>query len=124
MSSPAVTIRIPDLLEAWPILKTINPCYLAVSKESEAWFESLGLLNDRFRIIFNKCNSGIIVAMAYPKASRDHLRSSMDMMNCFLLIDEMSDKQSKAEVAQASAIIMSVLRYVNHDESLGANVTE
>lgn len=123
MSSTTSTFRIPDLLEGWPILKTVNPHHLSVAKESEDWFESLGLLNDRFRIIFNKCNCGIIVAMAYPKASREHLRSSMDMMNCFLLIDEMSDKQSKAEVAQTSAIIMSVLRYVNHDNSLGANVT-
>lgn len=92
--------------------RTINPHYIDVATESTNWFDSFGVFSgsERFHTIFKTCNPSLLVALGYPHASPDHLRTSMDLMNCFLLFDETSDRQCAGDVAKGAAMIMAILR--------------
>ena len=49
-------LHIPETLEDWPWLRVVNPHYEEVKCESNAWFKSFKLFNERSERAFDLCD--------------------------------------------------------------------
>lgn len=56
------------------------------------------------------CNQGLIASLAYPLASKEHLRTGCDLMNFFFVFDEYTDLEDEHQVRVLSDIVMDALR--------------
>ncbi|KAJ3870529.1 hypothetical protein F5051DRAFT_447553 [Lentinula edodes] len=77
----------------WPWPRMINPHYEEVKAASDAWFHSFAAFDARAQLAFDKCNfgialehlltsfltsqSGLLAALAYPWASKEHLGTEL-----------------------------------------------
>ncbi|CDO77211.1 hypothetical protein BN946_scf184747.g24 [Trametes cinnabarina] len=91
MSSRQPFLHIPDFMADWPWPRRIHPLYEEVSAESSAWFKSFKAFKPESQAAFDKCDFGRLASLAYPDASREHLRTGIDLMNVFFVIDEYTD---------------------------------
>lgn len=109
---PAVVL--PNVLELtkWPIPVRVNPHYKAAYKESSAWVESFKLLDKEALEAFHKFDFPLIVALAMPTASKEHLRLVVDMNQWFFLFDRATDNIDGEKVRILAKILMGVLRLV------------
>ncbi|KZS86919.1 terpenoid synthase [Sistotremastrum niveocremeum HHB9708] len=122
MTSSASFIRLPDLLEGWPMVRAINPQYEQVATESADWLEMFQPFDARYLAIFRKCNFGLLASLAYPNASPDHLRAACDMLNCLFLLDEISDRLCASDARKAGDVVMDSLRNPLKPRPEGENV--
>ncbi|GJE99460.1 terpene synthase [Phanerochaete sordida] len=85
------TIFIPDTLARWPFPRRINPHYKTVAPQSAAWLREFHAFGPRSQLAFDKCDFGLLAALAFPALSKEHYRVGCDLMNLFFVFDEHTD---------------------------------
>ncbi|KAK0215212.1 terpenoid synthase [Armillaria nabsnona] len=105
-----VVFRIPDTLAYWPWLRRSNPHYEEVKAASEAWFRSFKAFGPRAQSAFDHCNFSLLCSLAYPTATKEHLRTTCDMMNLFFVFGEYTDNAPPEIVRQYADIVMDAIR--------------
>ncbi|KAK6980733.1 terpene cyclase [Favolaschia claudopus] len=103
-------IYLPETTKQWPWPRLLHPDYEKVSAESNTWFQGFKPFNKKSQYAFDKCDFGRLASLAYPRASREHLRAGCDLMNCFFVIDEYTDVESEAVVREMIDIVIDALR--------------
>ena len=63
-------LYIPDTMDAWPWPRKMNPYYLQVTAESDAWLKSLKPFTPESQYAFDKGDFGRLAALVYPDISR------------------------------------------------------
>ncbi|KAH7924497.1 terpenoid synthase [Leucogyrophana mollusca] len=99
----------PDTMSKWPWQRTVSPHFHDVDAESDAWFRSLGVLQPRSQTAFDRGNFGLLAALAYPKASREHFRTACDIMRVTFIIDEYTDIADAVATRQMVDIMIDAL---------------
>ncbi|KAJ7618108.1 isoprenoid synthase domain-containing protein [Mycena polygramma] len=100
---------LPDPMSAWPWPRQINPHYRQVSAESLAWLHGLKLLGPDSQRALDKCNCGLLAGLAYPKASKEHLRTGCDLLHLIFTIDDCNEVEGAAGVRTMVAILLDAL---------------
>ncbi|KAJ7104964.1 terpenoid synthase [Mycena epipterygia] len=104
------TITLPDTLSSWPWPRQVNPHHEEVSRESAQWVQSFGLFSPKAQAAFNRCNFGLLAALAYPLLDKEHLRSGADFMAALYCFDEYTDQGDEEFVRQAADVVKDALR--------------
>ncbi|KAG2038523.1 terpenoid synthase [Suillus americanus] len=102
-------IYIPDTMTNWPWSRTINPHYEDVKSEVDACIRDIKALSPELLVAFDKCNTALLIALAYPNVSREHLRIGCDMMNCYLFLDEFTSIDNAAGVKESVNIVIDAI---------------
>ncbi|KAI1782453.1 terpenoid synthase [Ganoderma leucocontextum] len=97
---PLGYLRLPDMLEDWPWQRKINPLYEEVAAEGDAWLRSFLPFNPQSQYAFERCQFGLCAALLVPEAPRDQLRTCVDLLNIFFLIDEYTDVEPASRVGE------------------------
>ncbi|PBK94370.1 terpenoid synthase [Armillaria gallica] len=98
-----IVYRIPNTL-------TINPHYEEVKVASEAWFRSFKAFGSDAQYTFDQCGFSLLASLAYPEATKEHLRTACDLMNLYFVLDEYTDNASPNIVRQYADILMDAIR--------------
>ncbi|KZT33900.1 terpenoid synthase [Sistotremastrum suecicum HHB10207 ss-3] len=106
----AVQLRLPNLLQNWPLKRTLNPHHTPISTASISWFKSFTPIPPLILSSFTPFNLPLFASLVYPNVSAEHLRIGCDMMFAMLLFDEVSDWQGEEDVRRRGGIIKDVLR--------------
>ncbi|EMD35700.1 terpene cyclase, partial [Gelatoporia subvermispora B] len=114
-----VKFRLPETLEGWPWPRRINPHYEEVKAESAAWFRSFNAFSTKAQRAFDLCDFSLLASLAYPTLSKEHLRTSCDMMNLFFVFDEYTDIRGPDEVEQLANVVMDALRNPEKERPAG-----
>ncbi|KAL5482772.1 STS14 [Sanghuangporus weigelae] len=109
MSSSSKTLYIPDTMANWPWPRIMNPYYEEVRAETTAWFHSFKAFSTRSQYAFDKGNFALLAALTYPKASKELVRSTCDLMNLFFVIDEYTDVEPQPVVREMVDIVIDAL---------------
>ncbi|KAJ6543023.1 terpenoid synthase [Mycena capillaripes] len=104
------TIKLPDTLSSWPWPRQVNPHHEDVSRECAQWVQSFGLFSPKAQAAFDRCNFGLLAALAYPLLNKEHLRSGADFMAALYCFDEYTDQGDEVFVQQAAEIVKDALR--------------
>ncbi|KAJ7204178.1 isoprenoid synthase domain-containing protein [Mycena pura] len=110
MTTVPSTITLPDTLSSWPWPRQVNPHYEEISFESAQWVKSFGLFSPNAQVAFDRCNFGLLAALAYPLLKKEHLRSAADFMAALYCFDEYTDQGDEAFVRQAADAAKDALR--------------
>ncbi|KAI9457169.1 terpenoid synthase [Boletus coccyginus] len=106
-------IFIPNVLARWPWPRRINPNYAVVKKEADAWIMNFQAFSPSAQDAFNRCDFNLLACLAYPLASKEHVRAGCDLMHFVFLFDEHSDRSSPSEVRQQKDVVMDAFRNPN-----------
>ncbi|TCD63220.1 terpene cyclase [Steccherinum ochraceum] len=115
-------LYLPDTLVNWPWPRAINPHHEEVKAASNAWFHSFNAFNPKSQYAFDKCDFGLLAALAYPRASPEHLRTGCDLMNFFFLIDEYTDVEPAPVVREIAGIVIDAMTHPNKPRPEGETV--
>ncbi|KAJ6534215.1 terpenoid synthase [Mycena capillaripes] len=110
METQPVMMRIPDPMKEWPWPRQINPHHQEVSAQSIAWLHSLQLLSAKSQRALDKGNSGLLAALAYPNASKEHLRTGCDLLNLIFVVDEYNEAEGACGVREMVEVILDALK--------------
>ncbi|KAI1789704.1 terpenoid synthase [Ganoderma leucocontextum] len=105
----AKRFRLPETMAGWPLPRRVNPYYGKASEESSDWLRSFGAFTPAAQKAFDKCNFGLLAALAYPTQDREQYRSACDLMNLFFVFDEYTDDLDEAGVQVLADISMDAL---------------
>ncbi|TCD66576.1 terpene cyclase [Steccherinum ochraceum] len=103
-------LYIPDTLADWPWRRAINPHYQEVKEEATAWFHSFEALSPQSQKAFDKGNFALLASLAFPWASKEHLRTGCDLMNVFFLFDEFTDVEPAHVVSEMVDIVLDAMK--------------
>ncbi|KAF9806349.1 hypothetical protein IEO21_08705 [Rhodonia placenta] len=109
MSDQPKMIYLPDTMANWPWPRAINPHHEEVKAESDAWFEGFKPFTKQSQVAFDKCDFGRLASLAYPWASKEHLRTGCDLMNVFFVIDEYTDVECASVVRGMVDIVIDAI---------------
>ncbi|KAJ7231163.1 terpenoid synthase [Mycena haematopus] len=104
------TMFLPDPMHAWPWLRQINPHYREVTAKSSAWLHSLKLLGPKSQRSFDRCETGLLAALAYPTASKEHLRTGCDLLGLTFVVDEYSEVEDSRGIREMVNVMLDALR--------------
>ncbi|KAJ7645684.1 isoprenoid synthase domain-containing protein [Mycena polygramma] len=107
--SKPVLLHLPETMKNWPWPRAINPHYEEVSAESNAWFHGFKAFSEKSQYAFDKCDFGRLASLAYPTASKEHLRTGCDLMNVFFVVDEYTDVESADIVREMVDIVIDAM---------------
>ncbi|KAF8433262.1 isoprenoid synthase domain-containing protein [Boletus edulis BED1] len=107
---PTRRVFIPNVLGRWPWPHRINPNYAAVRKEADAWVTNFHAFSPKAQDAYNRCDFNLLACLAYPIASKEHVRAGCDLMHLTFLFDEYSDRSTPSEVRQKKDVVMDALR--------------
>lgn len=118
MSASPATVRIPDILAAMDgfELRT-HPDEREVTRASNEWFNSFGMMPGPLFEKFVKCEFGLMTGMSYPDTDSTRLRITADYMSILFAYDDLMDLPSsdlmhdKMSSEKAAKIMMSVLTH-------------
>ncbi|KAG1848510.1 terpenoid synthase [Suillus subalutaceus] len=102
-------IYLPDTMIDWPWPRTINPHFEDVKAEVDASFRNFKTLSLELQEGFDKCDSARLAALAYPNASRKHIRIGCDLMNVLLLFEWYTDIENEAVTKEMVDIVLDAL---------------
>ncbi|KAI8989884.1 terpenoid synthase [Trametes punicea] len=122
MSSTQQHLHIPDFMADWPWPRRIHPLYEEVTAESNAWLRSFAPFTPESQRAFEKCDFGRLAALSYPDASREHLRTGVDLMNVFFVIDEYTDVAPAPLVKEIVEIIVDAVHHPQKPRPTGENI--
>ncbi|KAM5537397.1 hypothetical protein V8D89_008916 [Ganoderma adspersum] len=105
----AKTFRLPETLARWPFPRRLNPYYGKVSEDSADWLRSFRGFSPSAQNAFDRCNFGLLAALAYPTQDREQYRSVCDLMNLFFIFDEYTDDLDEAGAQALADISMDAL---------------
>ena len=110
--SGAKQFYLPDLFSVCPLQKgNIFPGdYEAIGAESKAWINAFNALTERQRNIFNRTNSELLSARAFPYASEERFRTCCDCLNLLWMIDEISDDQDGIGARETGDVFINCLK--------------
>ena len=63
-------LYIPDTMDEWPWPRKMNPYYLQVTAESDAWLKTFKPFTPESQRAFDKGDFGRLAALVYPDVSR------------------------------------------------------
>ncbi|KZS87845.1 terpenoid synthase [Sistotremastrum niveocremeum HHB9708] len=106
-----VQLRLPNLLQNWPLERTLNPHHTAISTASTSWFTSFTPIPPLILSSFTRFNLPLFASLVYPSISAECLRIGCDMMFAMLLFDEISDRQGDEDVRRRGGVIKDVLSF-------------
>ncbi|EJD00099.1 terpenoid synthase [Fomitiporia mediterranea MF3/22] len=109
MSCTSTTLFLPELLANWPWPREINPHYEEVKKEADAWFRSFNAFSTRSQLAFDKCDFALLASLAYPRVSKEHLRTGCDLMILLFAIDEYTDMEHEIAVREIIDIVIDAI---------------
>ncbi|KAJ7627810.1 isoprenoid synthase domain-containing protein [Mycena polygramma] len=109
--APPGMIYLPETMKKWPWARAINPYYEEVFAQSKADFHTLKPFNTASQYAFDKCDFGRLASLAYPHASKEHLRVGCDLMNVFFIIDEYTDVENVPMVREMIDIVIDALEH-------------
>lgn len=98
-------IYLPDTMTNWPWPRAMNPHFEVVKAEVDASFREFKALSAESQEAFDKGDSARLAGLAYPNASREHLRIACEFINVVIIVDEYTDVENAA-VAEAMADIV------------------
>ncbi|KAJ6485388.1 isoprenoid synthase domain-containing protein [Mycena vitilis] len=104
---------LPNPMSAWPWARQLNPHYREVSAGSLAWLHGLKLLGPESQRALDKCNCGLLAGLAYPKTSKEHLRTGCDLLHLIFVIDDCNEVEGANSVRTMAGIILDALRNPN-----------
>ncbi|KAI6163689.1 terpenoid synthase [Pisolithus thermaeus] len=93
----------------WPWPRRISPFFEGVKAESDEWFRSFNALSPKSLKAFEKCDFARLAALAYPDASREHLRIACDLMIVYFIVDEYTDVEDANRAAEIVNVIIDAL---------------
>lgn len=102
-------IYLPDTMVNWPWPRAINPHFEDVKAEVGASFRDFKALSPESQEAFDKCDFARLVALAYPKAPREHVRIGCELMNVFFLLEEYTDAENGAVTKDIVDIVIDAL---------------
>ncbi|KAH7908011.1 isoprenoid synthase domain-containing protein, partial [Hygrophoropsis aurantiaca] len=97
-------------MATWPWERAINPHYEEVKAESGAWFRGFKAFNPQSQKAFDRCDFARFAALAYPRASREHLRTGCDLIKVYFIIDEYTDIENAAVTRDMVEVAIDALR--------------
>ncbi|TBU55418.1 terpenoid synthase [Dichomitus squalens] len=106
---PPKTFHLPETMAGWPLPRRLNVFYGNVSYESANWIRDFHAFSSTAQRAFDKCNFGLLAALAYPTQSRDQYRSACDLMNLFFVFDEYTDALNEAGTQTLAEISMDAM---------------
>ncbi|KAF7341698.1 Terpene cyclase [Mycena sanguinolenta] len=106
---PLRAMYLPDPMNSWPWPRQINPHYREVTAQSTAWLHSLKLLGPKSQRAFDRCETGLLAALAYPTASKEHLRTGCDLLNLTFLVDEYSEMEDSCGIHEMVEVMLDAL---------------
>ncbi|OSX64664.1 hypothetical protein POSPLADRAFT_1134967 [Postia placenta MAD-698-R-SB12] len=109
MSAQPKMIYLPDTMANWPWPRAINPHHEEVEAESDAWFEGFKPFTKRLQLALETCDPGMLASLAYPWASKEHLRTGCDLMSVFLIIEESTDVESAPVVRDIVDMVIDAI---------------
>ncbi len=77
---------LPDLISTCPFQWSVHPDYERARAESAAWVESFGVFTDRKGIVFNVSNFELLMALTYPDAGYEEVRTCCDCINIVFFV--------------------------------------
>ncbi|KAI0695236.1 isoprenoid synthase domain-containing protein [Cytidiella melzeri] len=89
-------LYLPETMKNWPWPRAINPYYEEVTRESNAWFKSFKPFNERSQYAYDKCDF-------------EHLRTGIDLMNVFFVVDEYTDVEPMPVVREMIDVVIDAL---------------
>ncbi|KAH7098410.1 terpenoid synthase [Auriculariales sp. MPI-PUGE-AT-0066] len=104
-------LYLPRTVDAWPWQRTVNPACDEARRESNEWFYAFHPFSPEALRAFDKCDLGLLAALAYPTISKEQLRSGCDLMNLFFVVDEYTDLQSGDSVRETIDIVRDALAH-------------
>ncbi|KAJ7256645.1 terpenoid synthase [Mycena rebaudengoi] len=110
MTAVPTTITLPDTLSSWPWPRQVNPDRKEVSLASGQWVQSFGLFSPKAQVAFDRCDFGLLAALAYPFLQKEHLHSAADFMAALYCFDEYTDQGDEVFVRQAAHFVKDALR--------------
>lgn len=114
-------IYLPDTMANWPWPRAINPHYEEVEAESDAWFEGFKPFAKRLQLALETCDPGRLASLAYPWASKEHLRTGCGFMNVFFTIDEYTDVECASVVRGMVDIVIDAINNPHKPRPEGEN---
>ncbi|GBE78983.1 Delta(6)-protoilludene synthase [Sparassis crispa] len=118
----SVQFRLPETLNNWPWPRDINPYYEEVKAESAVWFRSFQAFSPERQSAFDRCDFSLLASLAYPTASREHLRTGCDIMNLFFVFDEYTDQEDAKEVKVLADIVIDAMHNPHKPRPDGENI--
>ncbi|RPD67494.1 terpenoid synthase [Lentinus tigrinus ALCF2SS1-7] len=98
-------LYLPETMADWPWPRKINPYYEEVTAESNAWFKTFKPFTPESQYAYDKCDFGRLASLAYP----DALRTGVDLMNVFFVVDEYTDVEPAPVVREMIGIVIDAL---------------
>ncbi|KAI0089632.1 terpenoid synthase [Irpex rosettiformis] len=102
-------LYLPETMQSWPWPRAVNCYHEQVSRESNAWIVSFRPLDERSQRAWNLCDFGLLSALVYPRASKEHLRTGTDLMSVLFLVDEYTDVKPQPIVEDIVKIAISAI---------------
>ncbi|KIJ66684.1 hypothetical protein HYDPIDRAFT_85809 [Hydnomerulius pinastri MD-312] len=118
---------LPNLFETCPLkMGVIFPGdYEGIGAESKAWINAFDVFTERQRNIFNKTNSELLTARAFPYVSTENFRTCCDCLNLLWMIDEISDDQNGLGARKTGDLFINCLKDPQYpDDSPLAQLTK
>ncbi|KAI0753179.1 terpenoid synthase [Daedaleopsis nitida] len=103
-------LRLPETLAKWPLPRRISPFYHNIAPQSADWLRGFNAFSADAQEAFDKCNFGLLAALAYPTADEAHYRTACDLMNLFFVFDEYTDTLNEVKSRELADISMDALR--------------
>ncbi|KAG1738235.1 terpenoid synthase, partial [Suillus lakei] len=102
-------IFLPNTLSRWPWPRRVNQYFSEVKVEAAAWFGSFKAFGAGAQHAFDLLHCNLLGCLAYPNASKVHVRIGCDVMRIVYFIDEYSDASEPNDVRKQKSIIMDAL---------------
>ncbi|KAF8433264.1 terpenoid synthase [Boletus edulis BED1] len=103
-------IFIPNVFARWPWPRRIHPNYAVVKEEADAWMTSFKAFSPKAQDAYNRCDFNLLACLAFPTASKEHVRAACDLTHVLYMFDEYSDRLTPSEVRKQKDIVMDALR--------------
>ncbi|KAH7930432.1 terpenoid synthase [Leucogyrophana mollusca] len=100
----------PDTMAAWPWPRTINSHFEEVKVASDTWFRNFKAFSPQSQKSFDRCDFDRFGALAYPRASKEHLRTACDLIKVFFVIDEYTDVENATATREMVEVVLDALK--------------
>ncbi|KAG1738244.1 terpenoid synthase [Suillus lakei] len=105
----SVKIFLPNTVTMWPWPRRVNQYFSEVEVEAVAWFASFNAFGAGAQHAFDRIQCDLLGCLAYPNASKVHVRIACDWMRIAFFIDEYSDVVGPNDVRKQKSITMDAL---------------
>ncbi|KAG6330338.1 hypothetical protein ID866_8752 [Astraeus odoratus] len=101
---------LPNTMANWPWPRKMNPYFEEVKAEANEWFRAFNALTPQSLKAFEKCDFARLASLAYPNASREHLRVACELIIVYFIVDEYTDVEDATRTGEIVDIIIDALK--------------